>query len=142
MGTHTDRCVSSAAGPTRTVFVLCKKNCLTHVRRKDTNVKTAGMNFYCHSHARNFNPHLHIIATDGCFYGNGAFMVCPPPSTGELEELFRYEVFKMLKSEGKINDAVIENMVNWPPARRALEPTPRRAPQRIWRLLRQRHLAA
>ncbi|MCP4184316.1 MAG: IS91 family transposase, partial [Hyphomicrobiales bacterium] len=62
---------------------------------------------------QNFNPHLHIISTDGCFYGNGAFMVCPPPSTGELEELFRYEVFKMLKYEGKINDSVIENMVNW-----------------------------
>ena len=46
-------------------------------------------------------------------------MVCPPPNTGELEELFRYEVFKMLKAEGKITDVVIENMMNWPPARRA-----------------------
>ncbi len=55
----------------------------------------------------------------------------PPPNTGDLEELFRYEVFKMLKAEGKINDVVIGNMMNWPPARRALEPTPRRAPQWI-----------
>jgi hypothetical protein len=46
-------------------------------------------------------------------------MVCTPPNTGELEELFRYEVFKMLKAEGKITDVVIENMMNWPPARRA-----------------------
>ena len=46
-------------------------------------------------------------------------MVCPPPDTGELEKLFRYEVFKMLKAEGKINDVVIESMMNWPPARRA-----------------------
>ncbi len=37
----------------------------------------------------------------------------PPPDTGELEKLFRYEVFKMLKAEGKINDTVIENMLNW-----------------------------
>jgi hypothetical protein len=29
------------------------------------------------------------------------------------EDLFRYEVFKMLKSEGKINDLMIENMMNW-----------------------------
>ena len=29
-----------------------------------------------------------------------------------LENLFRYEVFKMLKAEGKINDTVIENMIN------------------------------
>ena len=43
----------------------------------------------------------------------------PPPDTGQLEMLFRYEVFKMLKAEGKITDVVIENMMNWPPARRA-----------------------
>jgi ribosomal protein S27E len=67
---------------------------------------------------QNFNPHLHVLATDGCFYNDAAFMVCPPPDTGELEELFRYQVFKMLKSEGKITDVVIDNMMNWPPARR------------------------
>jgi len=31
-------------------------------------------------------------------------MVCPPPDTGELEKLFRYKVFKMLKAEGKITE--------------------------------------
>jgi len=40
-------------------------------------------------------------------------MVCPLPNTAELEALFRYEVFKMLKKEGKITDVVIENMMNW-----------------------------
>ena len=39
-------------------------------------------------------------------------MVCTPPDTGDLEELFRHEVSKMLKAEGKNNDAVIENMMN------------------------------
>ena len=68
---------------------------------------------------QNFHPHLHVLSTDGCFYNDAAFMVCPPPNTGDLEELFRYEVFNMLKAEGKINDVVIENMMNWPPARRA-----------------------
>ena len=68
---------------------------------------------------QNFHPHLHVLSTDGCFYNNDAFMVCPPPDTGELEKLFRYKVFKMLKAEGKITDCVIENMMNWPPARRA-----------------------
>ncbi len=58
-------------------------------------------------------PHLHVLATDGCFYNDGAFMVCPPPKTANLVELFRHEVFKMLKAEGKINDTVIENMLNW-----------------------------
>ena len=62
---------------------------------------------------QNFNPHLHALATDGCFYNDAAFMVCSPPDTGELEILFRYEVFKMLRAEGKITDVVIENMMNW-----------------------------
>lgn len=68
-----------------------------------------------------FNPHAHVIASDGCFYGSGNFMVCPTPNPKDLEDLFRYEVFKMLKSEGKINDSVIESlsptpigdMMNW-----------------------------
>lgn len=46
----------------------------------------------------NFNPHLHIIATDGCFYGNGEFMVGPRPIPSDLEAAFRLEVFKMLKN--------------------------------------------
>jgi hypothetical protein len=62
---------------------------------------------------QNFHPHLHVLATAGCFYNDAAFMVCPPPDTVELEKLFRYEVFKKLKAEGKINDVVIENMMNW-----------------------------
>jgi len=59
------------------------------------------------------NPHAHVIATDGCFYGNGSFMVFPAPSPKDIENLFRHEVFKMLKAEGKINDTVIENMLSW-----------------------------
>ncbi len=31
----------------------------------------------------------------------------------DLQEAFQYEVLKMLKKEGKINDAVIENMLSW-----------------------------
>ncbi|MEE9302938.1 MAG: hypothetical protein V3U84_04045, partial [Thiotrichaceae bacterium] len=76
---------------------------------------------YCNIHETIFgpvlspylNPHLHVLATDGCFYNDAAFMVCPPPDNGELEKLFRYEVFKMLKGEGKITDVIIENMMNW-----------------------------
>jgi hypothetical protein len=60
-----------------------------------------------------FNSHLHVIATDGCFYGNGSFKACPRLNPKDLVGLFRYEVFKMLKSEGKINNVFIENMMNW-----------------------------
>ena len=62
---------------------------------------------------QNFHPHLHVLATDGCFYGNGSFKAYPTPQAKDLEEPFRHEVFKMLKAEGKINDVVIENMMNW-----------------------------
>ena len=43
---------------------------------------------------QNFNPHLHVLATDGCLYNDAAFMVCTPPDTGALEKLYRYEVLK------------------------------------------------
>lgn len=59
-----------------------------------------------------FNPHLHLIAADGCFSGNGTFTKIPAPEPKDLQVLFRYEVFKMLKAEGKISDAVIENMLS------------------------------
>jgi len=61
---------------------------------------------------QNFNPHLHLLATDGCFYNDATCMVCTPPDTGALEKLYRYEVLKLLKAEGKINDVVIENMMD------------------------------
>jgi ribosomal protein S27E len=60
-----------------------------------------------------FNPHLHLIATDGCFYAGGTFAKGSAAEAKDLEELFRYQVLKMLKAEGKINDAVIENMLSW-----------------------------
>ena len=72
---------------------------------------------------QNFNSHLHVICTDppeADYYGNGSFKACPTPHPKDLEDLFRFEVLKMLKSEGKINELVIENMMHWPPARRAL----------------------
>jgi hypothetical protein len=60
-----------------------------------------------------FNPDLHLIATDGCFSTGGTFTKSPEPVAKDLEELFQYEVLKMLKAEGKINDAAIENMLSW-----------------------------
>ena len=55
----------------------------------------------------NFNPHLHIISTDG------SFMAAVMPDANHLEPLLRLEVLKMLKREGKITEAVIENMDTW-----------------------------
>jgi hypothetical protein len=46
------------------------------------------------------------MTTDGCFDNDASFIVRSRPNTGHLEMLFRYEVFKMLKAEGKINSMV------------------------------------
>lgn len=62
---------------------------------------------------QNFNPHLHIIATDGCFYGNSMFIKGPAPVAKDLEDTFRRKVFALLKKEGLINEFVIDNMINW-----------------------------
>jgi hypothetical protein len=61
----------------------------------------------------NCNPHLHAIVTDGCFLPEGPFVGVPGFHAEDLEEAFQYEVLKMLKKEGKINDAIIENMLSW-----------------------------
>jgi hypothetical protein len=67
----------------------------------------------------NFNPHLHAIVSDGCFLDDGGFHMVPGFTRDlqviweDLEEIFQYEVLNMLKKEGKINDAIIENMLSW-----------------------------
>jgi hypothetical protein len=60
----------------------------------------------------NLSDRLHF-KDHGVRYGNGSFKACPTPNPKDLEDLFSYEVFKMLKTEDKINDVVIENMMNW-----------------------------
>lgn len=61
----------------------------------------------------NFNPHLHIIATDGCFYGDGEFMTGISPNAADLEAAFAIEVFDMLKKAHKISRIIIDNMNTW-----------------------------
>jgi hypothetical protein len=51
--------------------------------------------------------------SDGCFRSEGSFQTAPDFDQEDLEEAFQYEVFKMLKKEGKINDAIIDNMLSW-----------------------------
>ena len=50
----------------------------------------------------NFNPHLHIIATNGCFYGNGEFMTGLEPDAKDLEVPFAMEVLICLKKREKL----------------------------------------
>jgi len=66
-----------------------------------------------------YNPHLHILCSDGCFYRDGMFKVAPHFETKGLEEIFRLKLFKMLLSKGKITPEQVNMLMNWPPARRA-----------------------
>jgi len=45
-----------------------------------------------------FNPHCHILVTDGCFYGNGMFRVAPPLELKKLLVPFRVEAIFRLGS--------------------------------------------
>ena len=60
-----------------------------------------------------FNPHLHVLISDGCFYGNGMFRVVPRFETNQLEEIFRHNVFKMLLSKGKITQELVDMLMSW-----------------------------
>jgi hypothetical protein len=47
-----------------------------------------------------FNPHCHILITDGCFYGKGMFRVVPLLELKKLEAIFRHKVLCMLITSG------------------------------------------
>jgi len=60
-----------------------------------------------------FNSHLHVLASDGCFYGQGMFRVAPRFETKQLELIFRHNVFKMLLSKGKITQDLVNMLMSW-----------------------------
>lgn len=60
-----------------------------------------------------FNPHCHVLVTDGCFYGEGTFKVAPPIQAKELKTVFRAKVFRLLLTAGKINDGLITMLMSW-----------------------------
>jgi hypothetical protein len=61
----------------------------------------------------NFNPHLHLIASDGCFKNDQDFIKSISPKGKDLEKAFQMEVLNMLEKEGKITQFIIDNMLNW-----------------------------
>lgn len=50
----------------------------------------------------NFNPHLHIIAANGCFLDDGTFVTGIAPNAKDLEVAFVAEVFNMLKKRARL----------------------------------------
>ena len=72
-----------------------------------------------------FNPHCHILVTDGCFlqqaqdsvYGEKdmsralqGIRVAPPLELKKLEALFRHNVFKMLLAKETVSQCLCERM--------------------------------
>jgi hypothetical protein len=60
-----------------------------------------------------FHPHIHAIVSDGLFAKTATFYVMPEVDLKPLEEIFRANVFKMLKEEGKIGDDLINKLMSW-----------------------------
>jgi ribosomal protein S27E len=61
-----------------------------------------------------FNPHCHILVTDGCFYGNrGMFRVATPLELKKLEAIFQHKVLRMLVSKRKISEEMIRMLSTW-----------------------------
>ena len=61
-----------------------------------------------------FNPHLHILAADGCFGESGIFYAAGTDINAEsLEPLFRHKILSMLKKRGLITDKIIELILSW-----------------------------
>jgi hypothetical protein len=60
-----------------------------------------------------FHPHCHVLCSDGCFYGRGAFRLAPKFHLRDLESLFRHKVLRMLLARGKINCDLIRMMEGW-----------------------------
>ena len=60
-----------------------------------------------------FNPHLHVLGTDGCFYGDGMFKVAHRFDTRPLEEIFRHKIFKILLLKGKITQELVDMLMSW-----------------------------
>jgi hypothetical protein len=54
-----------------------------------------------------YHPHLHVLATDGCFSGERLFRVAPRFNLKQLEKIFRYRVLKMLLDKGRITEEFI-----------------------------------
>jgi hypothetical protein len=61
-----------------------------------------------------FNPHMHVLAADGCF-GKDSFFYASPINinTESLEKLFIHKIFTMLLKKGLISERIIDLILSW-----------------------------
>ena len=60
-----------------------------------------------------FNPHTHVLISDGCFYGEGTFKVAPKFHLKDLEALFQHKVLKILLKRSEITKDLISMLLSW-----------------------------
>ena len=60
-----------------------------------------------------FNPHCHIIISDGTFDEQGNFQITPYYDAHALEQLFRHKLLKMLLDKGAITQWHIDLLMSW-----------------------------
>ena len=60
-----------------------------------------------------WHPHLHVLVSDGCFYGNGVFRQAPLFELKHLEKIFQHKVFKLFLSKEKITPELVNMHKTW-----------------------------
>ena len=60
-----------------------------------------------------FHPHIHALATDGAFAPDGTFMPLPELDRQPFEKLWQKKVFDLLLKRGKIDEALVTQMLGW-----------------------------
>jgi len=60
-----------------------------------------------------YHPRLHVLCSDGCFFGDVMFRVALRFEAKSLEEIMRHKVFKMLPSKGKITQSLVDMVMSW-----------------------------
>jgi hypothetical protein len=61
----------------------------------------------------NFNPHVHVLATDGAFLADGSFVALPPVPEALLERRFQHAVLALLSDAGAISQALRSKLLGW-----------------------------
>ncbi len=67
-----------------------------------------------HGSLANWHPHIHMIATDGGFRSDGAFVPWPAHDTAQLTEAFRRAVLRLFVRRGLFEHEDAEGMLAWP----------------------------
>ena len=60
-----------------------------------------------------WHPHLHALGTDGAFTPDGSFIALRALDDEPFEKLWQKKVFDLLLKRGKINAALVAQMLGW-----------------------------